>query len=60
MYAMLDMDMPDVDEIVDGLDVGIIAEIQGQLLVKLVLDAELTDEHLDSLLLEGRAARSSV
>ncbi|WP_326551785.1 hypothetical protein [Micromonospora sp. NBC_01813] len=53
MYAMLDMEMPDVDEIVDGLDVGIIAEIQGQLLFKLVLDAELTDEQLDSLLLEA-------
>ncbi|MFY1698071.1 hypothetical protein [Solwaraspora sp. WMMA2101] len=53
MYAMLDMDMPEVDEIVDGLDVGIIAEIQGQLLFKLVLDAELTDAQLDSLLLEA-------
>ncbi|MFY1654549.1 hypothetical protein ACN27J_27165 [Solwaraspora sp. WMMB762] len=53
MYAMLDMEMPDVDEIVDGLDVGMIAEIQGQLLFKLVLDAELTDEQLDNLLLEA-------
>ncbi|MDG4764084.1 hypothetical protein O7632_08190 [Solwaraspora sp. WMMD406] len=50
---MLDMDLPDVEEIVDNLDIGVMAEIQGQLLFRLVEDAELTDEQLDELLLEA-------
>ncbi|MFV2011414.1 MULTISPECIES: hypothetical protein [unclassified Micromonospora] len=55
IYAMLDMDMPGVEEIVEDLDVGVMAEIQGQLLFRLVEDAELTDEQLDELLLEAEA-----
>lgn len=53
IYAMLDMDMPGVEEIVDSLDIGVMAEIQGQLLFRLVEDAELTDEQLDELFLEA-------
>ncbi|MFY1698072.1 hypothetical protein [Solwaraspora sp. WMMA2101] len=55
IYAMLDMDLPGVEEIVDNLDIGVMAEIQGQLLFRLVEDAELTDEQLDELLLEAEA-----
>ena len=54
IYAMLDMDMPGVEEIVDSLDIGMMAEIQGQLLFRLVEDAELTDKQLDELLLEAQ------
>ena len=46
-------DMPGVEEIVDNLDIGVMAEIHGQLLFRLVEDAELTDEQLDELLLEA-------
>jgi hypothetical protein len=51
--ATLDLDAPGVAETVDRLDLGTIAEIEGQLLFKLVTDANLSDQQLDDLLTEA-------
>lgn len=51
--ATLDMDFPDVEEIIDSLDVGAMAEIEGQLLFKLVSDASPSEEQLDAFLVEA-------
>jgi hypothetical protein len=49
----LDLEEPGVAETVDRLDVGTIAEIEGQLLFKLIRDDKLSDRQLDDLLIEG-------
>jgi hypothetical protein len=53
VYATLDIDAPGVAETIKGLDVGKIAEIEGQLLFTLIRDEHLTDEQLDALLAEA-------
>ncbi|MEV4760094.1 hypothetical protein AB0J86_34030 [Micromonospora sp. NPDC049559] len=51
--ATLDLDAPGVAETVERLDVGTIAEIEGQLLFRLVAEAELSEQQLDLLLTEA-------
>jgi hypothetical protein len=53
MYATLDIPAPDVEETIKSMGVGKIAEIEGQLLFKLIADENLTDEQLDGLLMEA-------
>lgn len=52
MQAALDVNASGVEETIKRTDVGRIAEIEGQLLFKLITDEELTDEQLDALLIE--------
>lgn len=53
IFATLDMDLPGVAETVDELDLGIIAEIEGQLLFKLLHDRSLSERELDEFLLQA-------
>jgi|HigsolmetaAR206D_1030411.scaffolds.fasta_scaffold05367_2 hypothetical protein len=53
IYATLDMDVPGVDETIENLDVGVIAEIEGQLLFKLVSDEQMSPEQLNDFLMEA-------
>ena len=51
--ASLDIDAPGVDATVDSLDMGIIAEIEGQLLFKLIDDGHMSQQQLDECLIEA-------
>jgi hypothetical protein len=52
-YAALDMDMPGVVDTVRRMDIDVATDIEGQLLVKLIADMNLSDEQLNALLLEA-------
>jgi hypothetical protein len=51
--ANLDLAEPWIEEIVDRLDAVAIAEIEGQLLFKLISDESLSDEQLDVFLADA-------
>jgi len=51
--ATLDIDAPGVGATVDSLDMGIIAEIEGQLLFKLIDDEHMTQQQLHEFLMEA-------
>jgi hypothetical protein len=51
--ANLDLEAPWIEEIVDRLDVVAIAEIEGQLLFKLISDEKMSDDQLDTFLAEA-------
>ena len=51
--ATLDIDAPGVEATVDSLDMGIIAEIEGQLLFKLIEDEHMSQQQLDECLIEA-------
>jgi|GEM_PF-1638374 len=53
IFAMLGMDIAGAEETVDKLDIGEMAEIQAQLLFRLIEDAQLSEEQLDAFLLEA-------
>ncbi len=55
IYATLDLEAPGVEDIIDGLDIGAIAEIEGQLLFKLITDEGLSEQQLNDFLLEAQA-----
>ncbi|MDG4829160.1 hypothetical protein O7627_07550 [Solwaraspora sp. WMMD1047] len=53
IFATLDMDEPGVADTVERLDIGTIAEIEGQLLFKLVADDGMSESELDAFLREA-------
>ncbi|MFV2019648.1 hypothetical protein [Micromonospora sp. LOL_023] len=53
IFAMLGMDIAGTEETVENLDIGEMAEIQAQLLFRLMEDAQLSEEQLDAFLLEA-------
>ena len=55
IYATLDIDVPGVEETIDRLEIGAIAEIEGQLLFKLIADEDLSEEQLDAFLAQSEA-----
>jgi hypothetical protein len=53
IFATLDIDAPGVDETIENLDAGVIAEIEGQLLYKLITDEQMSPEQLHDFLMEA-------
>ena len=51
--AVLDMDAPWVEEIVDRIDILALSKIEGQLVIKLILDEDLSDDELDAFLADA-------
>ncbi|WP_211349274.1 hypothetical protein [Micromonospora pisi] len=51
--ATLDIEVPGVEETVENLDLGTVAEIEGQLLFKLIADEQMSQEQLNEFLMKA-------